>query len=195
MWPHFVVELRVVVGPVFRHDARCRSQGSRLDITHTYGPAATRGGRHILNTISDNPADRKSGGETRPLTRRTHWTSRAGAGVPGCRTPIRSKGKQRFGAVSCRKRSIETQTAVIFPISRTRQRSRLLGGCGGRRCRYNRATQPHQLLRSATHDPGRRDLRDGLVNLNHNHRLHLAGDRPRGIAVIAEVENLQIWVG
>jgi hypothetical protein len=34
--------------------------------------------------------------------------------MPGCRTPIRSKGKQRVGAVFCGIRSIETQTAVIF---------------------------------------------------------------------------------
>ena len=32
--------------------------------------------------------------------------------MPGCRAPIPSKCKQRFGAVSCKKRSIETQLAV-----------------------------------------------------------------------------------
>ena len=41
------------------------------------------------------------------------------AGVPGCRIQIRSKGKQRVGAVSCGIRSIETQIAVIrFLIGR-----------------------------------------------------------------------------
>ena len=37
----------------------------------------------------------------------------ATTGTPGCRAPIpRSKGKRRLGAVSCRRRSIETKTAV-----------------------------------------------------------------------------------
>jgi len=42
-------------------------------------------------------------------------------------------------------------------------------------------------------DPGRRERQDGLGNLNHNRRLHLAGDRLRGTAMI-EVKDLQIWV-
>ena len=32
--------------------------------------------------------------------------------MPGCRAPIPSKGKQRIGAISYGKRSVETQTAV-----------------------------------------------------------------------------------
>jgi hypothetical protein len=36
--------------------------------------------------------------------------------VPGCRAPIRSKGKQRICGVSYRKRSIETQTAGTFGL-------------------------------------------------------------------------------
>jgi len=55
MWPQLVVELSAMVGPVFRHDATCRSQAS--------GPAATHEGRRISNTISDNPVDQKAGGK------------------------------------------------------------------------------------------------------------------------------------
>jgi len=81
MWPQFVVELRAAVGPVFRHDARCRSQGSHLDIAHSRGPAATHGSRRILNTIFDNPADRKAGGNQTvgPLS---PLNKQGGAGVP-----------------------------------------------------------------------------------------------------------------
>jgi hypothetical protein len=42
--------------------------------------------------------------------------------VPGCRAPIRSKGKQRIWGVSYRKRSIETQTAAIQPSRHDRNR-------------------------------------------------------------------------
>ena len=34
--------------------------------------------------------------------------------MPGCWPPIPSRGRQRIGAVSYRKRSIETQTAVVY---------------------------------------------------------------------------------
>jgi len=58
----------------------------------------------------------------RSITGSVNLTGKCGAvesdaydiAMPGCRAPIPSKGKQRFGAVSCREWSIETQTAVVI---------------------------------------------------------------------------------
>ena len=61
---------------------------------------------------TNNTSYRKANGEIRFLACWRSMCGGADAGMPGCRTPIRSKGKQRVGAVSCGIRSIETQTAV-----------------------------------------------------------------------------------
>jgi hypothetical protein len=62
--------------------------------------------------LTNNTSDRKANGEIRFQTCWRSTCGEADAGMPGCRTPIRSKGKQRVGAVFCGIRSIETQTAV-----------------------------------------------------------------------------------
>jgi len=53
--------------------------------------------------IADDPADQKASGETRFPACRSHRPNRP---MPGCRTPIQSKSKQRFGAVLCGKVTI-----------------------------------------------------------------------------------------
>ena len=67
--------------------------------------------------VDDDPADRESNERTEiPTCLRTSCES-ANAAMPGCRAPMRSRGKRWFGAVFCSKRSIETQTAVISKIT------------------------------------------------------------------------------
>jgi hypothetical protein len=62
--------------------------------------------------LTNNTSDQKANEEIQFLTCWTSTCGEADAGMPGCRTPIRSKGKQQIGAVFYRIRSIETQTAV-----------------------------------------------------------------------------------
>jgi hypothetical protein len=59
-----------------------------------------------------NISDRKANGEIRFQTCQRSMCGEAEAGMPGCRTPIQSKDKQRVGAIFCGIRSIETKTAV-----------------------------------------------------------------------------------
>ena len=83
--PQFVVRLSTMLGPTFRHDARCRSQCPGLDTTHSRGPITTRGGwQHILNTTAtpNDHADQKARRKTGLSTRRAHYTSKQ---MPGCR--------------------------------------------------------------------------------------------------------------
>jgi hypothetical protein len=63
--------------------------------------------------LTNNTSDQKANEEIQFLTCWTSTCGEADAGMPGCRTPIRSKGKQQIGAVFYRIRSIETQTGVI----------------------------------------------------------------------------------
>ena len=58
-------------------------------------------GDHKMNGITEFPAYSRLTDES------------VNAPMPRCRTPIPSKGKQRIWAGSYRKRSIETQIAVI----------------------------------------------------------------------------------
>jgi hypothetical protein len=62
--------------------------------------------------LTNNTSDQKANEEIQFLTCWRSTCGEADAGMPGCRTPIRSKGKQRVGAGFYRIRSIETQTAV-----------------------------------------------------------------------------------
>ena len=55
---------------------------------------------------------RRCGEESGEMGKRGTESDADDAAMPGCRAPIPSKGKQRFGAVSCKNRSIETQLAV-----------------------------------------------------------------------------------
>jgi len=55
---------------------------------------------------------RRCGEESGEMGKRRAESDADDAAMPGCRAPIPSKCKQRFGAVSCKKRSIEMQLAV-----------------------------------------------------------------------------------
>ena len=78
----------------------------------------TRYPRHELEVV-DDPADRKPNGRTEFPAYLQPMNQPADAPMPGCRTPIPSKGIQRIGALFCKKRSIETRTAVTVTEHRT----------------------------------------------------------------------------
>ena len=67
---------------------------------------------HELEVVG-GPAGRKSNKKTEFPAYLSPTDESANAPMPRCRTPMPSKGKQRIGAVSYRKRFIETQTAVM----------------------------------------------------------------------------------
>ena len=99
-----------------RHPGITHGAGARSPARSTFPlschPQKPRAYPPCAPRLTNNTSDRKANGEIRFLA---CWRSTCGeavAGMPGCRTPIRSKGKQRVGAVSCGIRSIETQIAV-----------------------------------------------------------------------------------
>ena len=92
-----------------------RSPGQNLSPLSDRSRKPTKYPWHELG-VADDPADRKPNGKTGFPAYLRPTSEPVDAPMPGCRTPIRSKGKQQNRSSILRKRSIEMKPAVIVDV-------------------------------------------------------------------------------